>query len=205
MLICVDYRFVSQGRIAQLVELLSYTQAVIGSSPVAPKLLQTNKKDAGVVQLVRAPPCHGGSCGFEPRLPRIFFVFLLGLLALLFSCSPQTLNDFKYEGEAISKMLVDELKQIRSRDDLIEHASKLQELFDSLVDVIIQAREFKLKHPQASLENGSHKEQSASDQLRFELNRVLHMEGGREVIEKAQEASLNRLDAYEKLKYTSSN
>lgn len=53
-----------QGRIAQLVELLSYTQVVIGSSPVAPKL-------AGVVQLVRAPPCHGGSCGFEPRLPRM--------------------------------------------------------------------------------------------------------------------------------------
>lgn len=56
-----------RGRIAQLVELLSYTQAVIGSSPVAP--IQT----AGVVQLVRAPPCHGGSCGFEPRLPRFAF------------------------------------------------------------------------------------------------------------------------------------
>ena len=23
-----------------------------------------------VVQLVRAPPCHGGSCGFEPRQSR---------------------------------------------------------------------------------------------------------------------------------------
>jgi hypothetical protein len=25
-----------------------------------------------VVQLVRAPPCHGGSCGFEPRQTRKF-------------------------------------------------------------------------------------------------------------------------------------
>ena len=55
------------GRIAQLVERLSYTQVVIGSSPVAPK-----NSYAGVVQLVRAPPCHGGSCGFEPRLPRMY-------------------------------------------------------------------------------------------------------------------------------------
>jgi hypothetical protein len=26
-----------------------------------------------VVQLVRAPPCHGGSCGFETRQSRFFF------------------------------------------------------------------------------------------------------------------------------------
>ena len=64
--------FFDFGRIAQLVELLSYTQVVIGSSPVAPKpSLQATI--AGVVQLVRALPCHGRSCGFEPRLPRISF------------------------------------------------------------------------------------------------------------------------------------
>ena len=28
---------------------------------------------AGVAQLVRAPPCHGGGRGFDPRLSRHFF------------------------------------------------------------------------------------------------------------------------------------
>ncbi len=37
---------------------------------------------AGVVQLVRAPPCHGGSCGFEPRLPRSFLKTPMDVLQL---------------------------------------------------------------------------------------------------------------------------
>jgi hypothetical protein len=94
-------------------------------------------------------------------------------------------------------LLIAELKQIRSRDDLVEHAPRLQELFNSLVDVIIKAQEFKDKHPEES-DLSINKESMESDQLRIELNRVLHMEGGREVIEKAQEAALNRLDAFEK-------
>lgn len=150
--------------------------------------------------MVRAPPCHGGSCGFEPRLPRIFIALFIGLLALFSSCSNQTLTDFRHEGEAVSKLLLAELKQIRSRDDLLVHAPHLQELFDRLVEIIIQAQTFKDAHPETSIEPLSLKEQSGSDQLRIELNRVLHMEGGREVIEKAQEAAFNRLDAFEKMR-----
>ncbi len=69
-----ELRFdVFYGRIAQLVERLSYTQVVIGSSPVAP--IEYFFLFAGVVQLVRALPCHGRGCGFEPRLPRFFPLF----------------------------------------------------------------------------------------------------------------------------------
>lgn len=143
--------------------------------------------------MVRAPPCHGGSCGFEPRLPRIFTALLFLFLLTFVSCSSHSLTSFRHEGEAISRQLIAELKQIRKRDDLTEHAPRLQVLFERLVDVIIKAQEYKNKHPKESIEE---KESPVSDQLRIELNRVLHMEGGREIIEKAQEAALNRLDAF---------
>lgn len=147
--------------------------------------------------MVRAPPCHGGSCGFEPRLPRIFFVASLSLIIFFSSCSSESLTDFHYEGEAVSRLLIAELQQIRSRDDLLVHAPRLQELFNQLVDLMIHAQEFKDTHPNASLDV-VFKEHSESDRLRIELNRVLHMEGGKEVLEKAQESALNHLDIFEK-------
>src|SRR5579862_757342 len=83
----ISFYFFCIGRIAQLVERLSYTQVVIGSSPVAPK--GTN---AGVVQLVRALPCHGRSCGFKSRLPRISYsnsqkVYGIFFLSKIFFCT----------------------------------------------------------------------------------------------------------------------
>ena len=68
----------------------------------------------------------------------------------------------------------------------------------ALTEVIIQAQEYKDRYPEAESTLAHNKEQSISDQLRIELNRILRMEGGREVIEKAQEDALNRLDAFAK-------
>ena len=66
-------------------------------------------------------------------------------------------------------------------------------MFNSLVGIIIAAEKFKKEHPDAVIAYLK-KDQSPSDQLRVELNRVLHMEGGREIIEQVQEEALNRLD-----------
>jgi hypothetical protein len=45
---------------------------------------------AGVAQLVRAPPCHGGGRGFESRLSRQFFQWLSARSGPTFRLSPKT-------------------------------------------------------------------------------------------------------------------
>lgn len=123
-----------------------------------------------------------------------YIIFLVSISSLLISCSSRTLDDYRDEGEGIVRALTAELKKIRTRDDLLVHAPRLKQLFGSLVDIIIEAESYKKAHPEAELVSHHKRDQSASDQLRIELNRVLHLEGGREVIEKVQEEALRRLE-----------
>ena len=148
--------------------------------------------------MVRAPPCHGGSCGFEPRLPRTLTerlgLFTVGLIFFsLASCSSPSFEDFREEGLGVTRAITSELRQIRSRDDLLLHTYQLQIQFSALVDLMIRAQEFKNQHPEAEIDSLDEKDRIAADELRIELNRILNMEGGREVIEKTQSQAFQKL------------
>jgi hypothetical protein len=65
------------------------------------------------------------------------------------------------------------------------------------VGLIIEAREYQIKHPDEYVLSAE--EAPFSEELLFELKRLYtHIEGGREIIERAQKEALIRLDGFEK-------
>jgi hypothetical protein len=115
---------------------------------------------------------------------------------IIMSCGHNSLEDFREEGEGISRQLTKELSSIHSRQDLLASQTRLSALFNKLVDVIIAAQEFRYAHPDA--EPLTHHDIALSEQLRSELNRIYAIEEGRKIIEKCQEDALDRLNTYER-------
>lgn len=125
-------------------------------------------------------------------------LLIITLVLSCYSCGSQSFDDFREEGEGVTRSMITEFKGIQTRQQLIEAKPKLCKLFDKLVDVMIASHDYRNKHPEAE-PSATAKSQILSDQLRTELNRVYgSIEGGREIIEKCQEPALHRLDAYTK-------
>jgi len=120
------------------------------------------------------------------------------LLLLFVSCGRHSLDDFEEEGEGVMRSLIQDLRTIHTRDQLLSSTGRLKRLFERLVDIIIAAEEYRLSHPEAAKDGLAGPNHELSDQLRIELNRVYQIEGGRLMIEKCQEIALHRLDAFEK-------
>ncbi len=131
------------------------------------------------------------------KIRRLLHLVCLSLL-LCTSCGTHSLEDFREEGESVSRALAQELNHIHTREELTAAGPKLTQLFNDLVETIIAAHEYSEKHPSAETPPLSPENHSSSDQLRAELSRLYQIDGAREVIEKCQEKALNRLDAYER-------
>jgi hypothetical protein len=128
---------------------------------------------------------------------KYFHKSILVILFFLTACGPNSLEDFRAEGEGITRSLIKEFNKIHTRDELLAATPKIKRLFQDLVDVIIHAQEFKDRHPQAESLPLNLENHLLSEQLREELNRIYRIEGGQGIVEKAQTGALNSLDAFE--------
>ena len=112
----------------------------------------------------------------------------------MISCSTQTPDDFKKESRRHISALICELKKIRNRDDLLLHTSELQFHFNSIADLMIRSKEYHAQYGETDSDVSEQNDLFINDQLSIELNRVLHMEGGREIILKVQKEAINNLN-----------
>lgn len=119
----------------------------------------------------------------------VFFLLLAG-------CAPNSNQDFQHEGQARCRKLTLELKKIETRDQLQKALPLLQKRFEDLVDLMIEARRFQVDHPEEEMEEAA--SSLTNEEFADELKRIYRLEGGRDLMEKAEREALIRLDAFEK-------
>lgn len=125
---------------------------------------------------------------------RSFLILFISLIVFA-SCGSPSLEESREEAQGVTRSLVKELQAIHSRAEVIERLPKLKKLFNRLVDVLITAHELKNKQ-KVDAPLLANEDLLLSDSLRGELSRVYGIEGARNLIEKAQQDALYRLDAF---------
>ncbi len=120
---------------------------------------------------------------------------LLGIMLFLSACQPSSLEDFQYEGSCQVRLLLEEMAQIETRQDLARMEPILKNRFEKIVFVMMQAKAFQQKHPDCE-PVFSAQSALASERLLDEMQRIYALEGGRESIERAQREAMLKLDAY---------
>lgn len=123
------------------------------------------------------------------------FIFVCLLVS---GCAPTSLDDYRHEGEAVGREILIDLQKIHTRDDLVQGEMRLKKKFEKLVSLILDARIFILDHPDLESFTPSAIDMEVSQLLKIEMERIYSIEGGREIIEKAQREAMLRLDGFEK-------
>ncbi len=119
------------------------------------------------------------------------------IFLLFCGCTPSSLTDFQHEGESRCREILLVLEQIEDREQLLRSESALKKHFESLITLMIEARKYQQNHLEDALVESDDRLAIESD-LQEELRRIYQIEGGREVMERAQHEALVRLDAFER-------
>lgn len=118
----------------------------------------------------------------------------LFIILILVGCNPSSYEDFQLEGDAHCRKMLNTLKCIQDRQQLMQAQPILKQQFEDLVDLMIAARKFQ----QSSLETKEFYPSFYSIALKEELKRIYEIEGGREIIERTQKQAFLRLSALER-------
>jgi len=113
---------------------------------------------------------------------------------LLTACTPSSSEDFKREGESICQELTLDLQKIQTREELLRALPRFKKTFNSLVQLMIQAHKYQLRHPEEESFDSSFTTYQTNLELMSQLRRIYQIEGGQELIERAEREALIRLD-----------
>ena len=117
---------------------------------------------------------------------RVYLVLIVAI-SLLGACQSSSYSKFKEKGQSKCKSLIDELKMIRTKDQLVEKRHFLQRHFDDLAELNDQAKSYAVHHPSEPVPLLDPESKELSDQLKAELLRVYRLDGGVEIIDACRE------------------
>lgn len=117
----------------------------------------------------------------------ILLVILLGYLA---SCKSTPQEQSREQGHKITRLLIQDLKQVKNRDDLLLVAPALEHHFKLLGEEMLKAR----RHAHLAASELSQEDHLLSEELGEQINRVSQIEGGRQVISASQKSIRDLLD-----------
>lgn len=117
----------------------------------------------------------------------------LAILLLLCGCGPKSPEDFREAGQRRAALLTQDLRAIKSQEQLLAAQDKLKGHFDALVDLMIRAEELRLRDA-LPLDRTDFLDDQWNIDLQAQLQRVCRLTKGLEILEACQEAALHRLD-----------
>ena len=111
---------------------------------------------------------------------RFLFIYLV-----FAGCTPSSIQDLRFQGEAETRRLASELRAIDTTEELSKALPRIKKRYSKLADLLLQTRKFD--------SDGSPEPSVASEELFAELARLYEIPGARELIEGAQSEAIRKL------------
>ncbi len=127
---------------------------------------------------------------------RFFKAGIGGVLILsLLSCSVHSVESYRRKGAREAESFANELSTIHNSQELLRAEPMMRKHFLALVHLMIEARKWQKEH---DIPLPDVRPCVAYEHLQEQLARIAFMEGGREVIRRAQQEALICLDRQER-------